>query len=85
MVPPPSVVIHLLAFFSARLHGDLGLDLRATLSQELLTAQGGSSNHNAKCVLRVWVGEARGKSSETEDLKGDIFGNKKIYKVGEVK
>lgn len=64
MVPLPSIVIHLLAFFSARLHSDLGLDLRVILSQELLTAQGGSSNHNAKCVLRVGMGEeARGKSS----------------------
>lgn len=86
MAPPPSVVIHLLAFFSARLHSDLGPDLRAILSQELLTAQGGSSNHNAKCVLRVGMGEARGKNSETGgDLKGEILGNTKMYKVGEVK
>lgn len=38
VVPPPSIVIHLLAFLSASLHSDLGLDLRAVLSQGLLTA-----------------------------------------------
>lgn len=62
MVPPPSVVIHLLAFFSASLHSDLGLDL-SLLSQGLLTVQGGSSSRNAKCA-RGGV-RSKGKLGET--------------------
>lgn len=56
--PPPSVIIHLLAFLSASLCSELGLDLRAPGAEPRAA---NSSRHSAKCVLRAEVGEARGK------------------------